>query len=246
MLIEATLLGLAVLTWKKLGRKEEWSDKREEMYQSALEHLKGPAGVAKLREIADSCEKNGFHAKAFALRERAKLRATDANVKKARHEAYLKGMRSQNVPGILALAASFEKISATGAAANLRKHAENVQNGVDDIVEPTITAANASSEGSAIPAPPPGKTPSAGAPSDREPIEAKAEMIPDEAPRAEPAVAEAQIPPPVVRRRGGQKPPEGFESRSDAFEAAKSATTNGAAHVEPTHEPEDQASAEGP
>jgi hypothetical protein len=227
MLIEATLLGLAVLTWKKLGKKEEWTPAREEMYQSALEHLKGPAGVAKLREIADSCEKNGFHAKAFALRERAKLRATDANVKRARHEAYLKGMRSTNVPGILALAASFEKISATGAAKNLRKHAENVQNGVDDTMEPTATQA---------PPPATGPTTAPDAPT----LEVKVEVLPAEAPRAEPAVAEAQIPPPVVVKRRG-KPPEGFESLADAREAV-----NGKGHTEVIPTQEDQASAEGP
>jgi hypothetical protein len=244
MLIEATLLGLAVLTWKKLGKKEEWTPAREEMYQSALEHLKGPAGVAKLREIADSCEKNGFHAKAFALRERAKLRATDANVKKARHEAYLKGMRSTNVPGILALAASFEKISATGAAKNLRKHAENVQNGIDD------TFAVDTPE---VPAPPPAPsgamnnqadTPMARASTPvatrTGEVREKAPTLPDEVPQEEPAKAEAKIPPPAPQRKARVKP-EGF----DDIEAAKAAV-NGKGHAEVIPTQEDQASAEGP
>jgi hypothetical protein len=229
MLIEATLLGLAVLTWKKLGKKEEWTAKREEMYQSALEHLKGPAGVERLRVIAAECEKNGFHAKAFALRERAKLRATDANVKKARHEAYLKGMRSTNVPGILALAASFEKISATGAAKNLRKHAENVQNGVDDTM-----AADVPVEAAPPPAPGPATEPEVPA------ARAKAPALPDEAPQVDPSVAETKIPPPAPRRSPRVKP-EGF----DDIEAAKAAV-NGKGHAEVIPTQEDQASAEGP
>lgn len=231
MLIEATLLGLAVLTWKKLGKKEEWTPAREEMYQSALEHLKGPAGVAKLREIADSCEKNGFHAKAFALRERAKLRATDTNVKKARHEAYLKGMRSTNVPGILALAASFEKISATGAAKNLRKHAENVQNGIDD----TMAASEPE-----VPTPPPAPSGAMNDQADAPPARAKAPTLPDEVPQQEPAVAETRIPPPAPQRKARVKP-EGF----DDIEAAKAAV-NGKGHAEVIPTQEDQASAEGP
>lgn len=239
MLIEATLLGLAVLTWKKLGKKEEWNDKREEMYQSALEHLKGPAGVERLRAIAAECEKQGFHEKAYALRKRADLRSTDAKTKKARHEAYLKGMASQNVPGILKLAQSFEAISATGAAKNLRKHAENVQNGIDDTIEPKITAENASTEGPAIPAGPPTKTPTGE--NVREPeVRTKAPSLPDEVPQEEPAVAEAKIPPPAAQRKARVKP-EAF----DDIEAAKAAV-NGKGHAEVIPTQEDQASAEGP
>lgn len=229
MLIEATLLGLAVLTWKKLGKKEEWTPAREEMYQSALEHLTGPAGVAKLREIAGECEKHGFHAKAHALRKRADLRSTGAATKKARHEAYLKGMQSTNVPAILKLAAAYEAITATGAAKNLRKHAENVQNGVDDTM-----AASAPEVQVPQPATGPAVMPEVPA------VEAKAEALPDEAPQQEPAVAEARIPPPAPRRSPRVKP-EAF----DDIEAAKAAV-NGKGHTEVIPTQEDQASAEGP
>jgi hypothetical protein len=235
MLIEATLLGLAVLTWKKLGKKEEWNEKREEMYQSALEHLTGPAGVAKLREIASECEKHGFHAKAHALRKRADLRNTDVKVKKQRHEAYLKGMQSTNVPAILKLAAAYEAITATGAARNLRKHAENVQSGVDDtfaVDTPEVPAPTTAPSGA--------MNDQVDDPKVQASAREKVSTLPDEAPRAEPAVAEQQIPPPVIVRRRG-KPPEGF----DSLEAAQKAT-NGAAHIEPAVEPEGQASAEGP
>ena len=195
MLIEATLLGLAVLTWKKLGKKEEWTPAREEMYQSALEHLKGPAGVERLNQIAAECEKQGFHAKAYALRARAKLRSTDAATKKARHEAYLKGMASTNVPVILKMAMGFEKISATGAAKNLRKHAENVQNGIDDSVattEEVIAAPPPQNANVEVPAAAPG-------PADVPAARAKAPTLPDEVEARSPEKAEAQIPPPSLR-----------------------------------------------
>lgn len=124
MLMEATILGLAVLTWKKLGKREEWTAEREAMYQSALENLTGPLGVNQLLVIAKECDEKGFHVKAYGLRQRAKLRAQDVKTKQAHREAFRKGMQSDNVEGILRLAAAFERYTATGAAARLRARAE--------------------------------------------------------------------------------------------------------------------------
>jgi hypothetical protein len=135
MLIEVTLLGLAVLVWKKLGQGHEWKPEHEEMYQAALENLKGEAGVAKLREIADVCEKNGHHVKAFALRARANLRATPAHVKKERHAVYVKAMKSTNIPAMLKVAAAFEAITSTQAAKNIRARVEELQ-AAQDAVSP--------------------------------------------------------------------------------------------------------------
>ena len=238
MLIEATLLGLAVLTWKKLGKKEEWNDKREEMYQSALEHLKGPAGVERLRAIAAECEKQGFHEKAYALRKRADLRSTDAKTKKARHEAYLKGMASQNVPGILKLAQSFEAISATGAAKNLRKHAENVQNGVDDTMKEDLPAAAPQGASVEVPTAAPG-------PADVPAARAKAPTLPDEVEARSPEKAEAQIPPAVVEGKPKRRIVAAPKPFNTVIEA-KSELTNGTSHVEPLAEQENESVAEGP
>lgn len=239
MLIEATLLGLAVLTWKKLGKKEEWTPAREEMYQSALEHLKGPAGVERLNQIAAECEKQGFHAKAYALRARAKLRSTDAATKKARHEAYLKAMSSTNVPAILKMAMGFEKLSATGAAKNLRKHAENVQNGIDDSVattEDVIAAPPPQNANVEVPAATPG-------PSDVPAARAKAPTLPDPVEAAPPE--KANIPAAVVEgkpRRRVVATPKPFNTVIEA----QAEVTNGAAHAEPLAEHEEQNVAEGP
>lgn len=231
MLIEGTLLALAVLVWKKMGKEEKWDAEREAMYQSALEHLKGPSGVERLYAIAAECEKQGFHSKAYALRARAKLRDTDAATKKVRHEAFLKGMRSTNVEGILKLAKTFEAISATGAADRLRKRAANLEAGINDDMDNT----------------PPAAPPAAAAPPAPEGVKTGVEAkptIPDEAPQAEPAAVEEQIPPPVVVRRRAAKAPvvEGF----DSIEAAKAAIngSNGKHTVETvtTQEGSDEAS----
>jgi hypothetical protein len=124
MLIEATLLGLAVLSWKKLGKTAEWTPEHEEMYQNALEHLKGAAGVRRLREIAAECDKQGHHVKASTLRKRADLRDADEKVKAARRQALEKGLSSTNIQGILRLAEAFEAATATSAARALRERAE--------------------------------------------------------------------------------------------------------------------------
>jgi hypothetical protein len=134
MLIEATLLGIGVLVWKKLGQGHEWTPEHEEMYQAALEDLKGEAGVAKLREIAAQCEKNGHHVKAFALRRRADLRDTPAKVKKERHEVFRRAMRSTNIEAMLKVAAGFESITATQAASEIRQRVEWLQSQQDRVV----------------------------------------------------------------------------------------------------------------
>jgi hypothetical protein len=162
MLVEATLLGLAILTWKKLGKKPEWTAEHEEMYVSALEHLKGPAGVAKMLEIADTCEKEGFPVKAAALRKRAALRGTDDATKRARRAAFDKGMQSVNVQGILRLAKTFEDISATGAAGALRDHARDVEAGTfrpdpEAVPQQPATAATRAAP-QTIPSPPPSES----------------------------------------------------------------------------------------
>jgi hypothetical protein len=134
MLIEATLLGIGVLIWKKLGQGHEWTPEHEEMYQAALENLKGEAGVAKLREIADTCAKNGHHVKAFALRRRADLRATPAKVKKERHAVFVRAMKSTNIEAMLKVAQGFEDITASQAAAEIRARVEWLQGQQDRVV----------------------------------------------------------------------------------------------------------------
>jgi hypothetical protein len=134
MLIEATLLGLGVLVWKKLGQGHEWTPEHEEMYVSALEHLKGEAGVAKLREIADKCASQGHHVKAYALRKRADLRATPAKVKAERKAVYERAMASKNIEAMLKVAAAFESITATQAAANIRARVEELQHQTDALI----------------------------------------------------------------------------------------------------------------
>jgi hypothetical protein len=118
MLIEGSLLALAILAWRKAGEKGKWTAEREEVYLQALEHLKDPA---KLRILANAFEKEGFHVKALALRKRADLRGASEATKKARSEAFAKGMASTNIDGILKLAEAFDEATATGAAAALRK-----------------------------------------------------------------------------------------------------------------------------
>ena len=191
MLIEATLVGLGILVWRKLGATKEWTAENEEMYVAALEHLKGEAGVAKLYEIADACEKNGHHTKAFALRERAKLRSTPLKVKQERKAVYERAMKSENVVGILKVAAAFESITATGAAANLRARAAALQAAQDSMTgaptpEPTAQTRVVEAEPEA---PAPQAAPEPAAQAAPEPVVAEVEPVVQETPKAQPARA---------------------------------------------------------
>jgi hypothetical protein len=188
MLIEATLVGLGILVWKKLGQTKEWTPENEEMYQAALEHLKGEAGVAKLYEIADACEKNGHNTKAVALRERAKLRSTPEKVKRERKAVYQKAMQSENIVGILKVAAAFESITATGAAANLRARAAELQAAADAMTgvptpEPAAQARVAPQEPAAEATAPEPTQPAAQVAPEPIPV-AEAEPVVQEAPKA--------------------------------------------------------------
>jgi hypothetical protein len=202
MLIEATLLGIGVLVWKKLGQGHEWTPEHEEMYAAALEDLKGEAGVAKLREIAAQCEKNGHHVKAFALRRRADLRDTPAKVKKERHEVFRRAMRSTNIEAMLKVAAGFESITATQAASEIRQRVEWLQAQQDRVVPDAPEAQ----------APPPAE------PTQEVRVAEQAPPAPEQAPPAEQAPAplqaqvepepqqEAPTPPPAAKTRVASRP----------------------------------------
>jgi hypothetical protein len=118
--------GLVVLAWYKSAGKGKLTPERDEIYQEALEHLTDPE---KLRILADVFEKEGLHIKALVLRKRADLWDLDPSVKRAHRAAFRLGMKSENIPGILTLADEFEKITATGAARELRAHALDVKHG---------------------------------------------------------------------------------------------------------------------
>jgi hypothetical protein len=123
MFLEGTAIALAFLAWRKAVSKGNFTPERQECYLAALEHLTDPD---KLKKLADSFEKEGLYVQATMLRKRGELRGASELVKAQRKAAFDKGMASTKVEGILALAREFEKITATGAAADLRKHAAEV------------------------------------------------------------------------------------------------------------------------
>lgn len=124
MLIEGTLIALAIAAWRKSGKKE-MTQEQEEIYIGAMENLAVPE---KLRKLADVFEKQGFRIHAKMLRGRATLRETAKTSKgQERREAYEKGMKSTNPEAIERLAIAFESVTATGAALALRKRAAELR-----------------------------------------------------------------------------------------------------------------------
>jgi hypothetical protein len=121
-------LGVAALAgaaaWKVRKKKTGLTPEREAVYVAALRTLKDPVG---LRKLAEAFGKEGLLAERDLLLKRAALRDLPPETKKARREAFKKGMKSQDAAGIEALAKAFESQGASGAAATLREYAEGLQ-----------------------------------------------------------------------------------------------------------------------
>lgn len=127
MFLEIGALGLIGLAWYRASKKGQFGPERQEMYNEALEHLTDPA---KLKKLADAFDAEGLHVQAVILRKRAELRGASPEVKAQRNAIFEKGMKSIKVDSILKLAQVFEDMTATGAAFELRKHAEEVRAGL--------------------------------------------------------------------------------------------------------------------
>jgi hypothetical protein len=135
MLVEVTIAALLFAAWKKTENKGVLTPEREKAYRSALENLQDPES---LRKLASAYESNGLAVEASMLRRRADLRGQSPEQKKARREAYDKGMASQDVAAIERLADAFEQITATGSAMALRKHAADVRFAMHEKNRPVV------------------------------------------------------------------------------------------------------------
>jgi hypothetical protein len=125
MIMELGFTALLFQAWRKAGSRGQITEEREKIYLAALEDL---TDTDKLRELADEFQKQGCEIQAKMLRKRADLRDLSFVQKKARRDAFERGMNNWTNPdGIEVLAKNFEEATATGAAAALRKHAEDVR-----------------------------------------------------------------------------------------------------------------------
>ena len=123
-LLEITIGALLFGAWKKSEKKGILTPEREKVYKAALADLHVPS---ELRKLADVFESQGLAVEATMLRRRADLREQTPEQKRARREAFDKGLASEDVAAIERLADAFESITSTGAAMALRKHAEDVR-----------------------------------------------------------------------------------------------------------------------
>lgn len=115
----------AATTGKRLLNRGKLTPERQVIYEQALKSK----DVKVLRTMADAFEKEGLKPQAELLRKRANLRELPEETKKARREAFDKGMKSSDVVGIRKLADAFESEGATGAADTLRRYATGLEAG---------------------------------------------------------------------------------------------------------------------
>jgi len=136
VIIEAGFVGLLLLAWKKGKQRGDGklSVEEETMFREAFENIridkKDPERAPRLfRKLADGFDKYGHPIHAKLLRTRADYLERTPE-KKAEHEAIIRrAMQSINVEAIEQVASGFEKMTATGIARDLRKHAQEVRDG---------------------------------------------------------------------------------------------------------------------
>jgi len=116
--IPAAVLALTGAAYLKLNAKRLNPD-QERLYQAALVNLRDPA---KLRQLAQAFDKEGFREQADMLYKRAHLKDLPKEIIKARNELFHKAMASRNLEIVRKVADAFEQEGATNAAAKLREH----------------------------------------------------------------------------------------------------------------------------
>lgn len=129
MIIEAGFIALLVAAYRKGAKRGVMTPEREEMYLEALSTIRGPNAPTLFRKLASGFDKEGLSLQAKMLRTRADYLDAPANVKQQRRDIVARAMTSVKVEAIEALANEFEKLTATGVARDLRRHAQEVRDG---------------------------------------------------------------------------------------------------------------------
>jgi hypothetical protein len=120
--------GLSALAWHRAGSFHGEPKVLPQSLQYALTKLlDGKLSPEKYKKAAALFRKHGLKAEAELLEKRAKLAALPNSEKAKISAAYSKAMASQKPEGIRAVANALEAMGGVGAAANLRKHANEVQ-----------------------------------------------------------------------------------------------------------------------
>src|SRR5208337_1297317 len=126
-----SLCGIAII--KKTSQKvvsikpnSVMNGERKAVYDSALRSLREPE---KLNRLATVFEGEGLKNEAWALRQRARLRALPPEVKQARRRIFKSAMSSTDLGYIERIASAFEKDYCFDAANQLRNYAQDVRHG---------------------------------------------------------------------------------------------------------------------
>ncbi len=120
-LIPILIAGMTGAAWYKVRNKGKLTPERKAVFDCAMNELRDSP---KLRDLADTFEKEGLPYEASLLRKKANIRDLPPEVTKARNQAFKDGMNSTNYHGVMELAKAFHNEGAIGAAENLRMHAE--------------------------------------------------------------------------------------------------------------------------
>ena len=129
MIIEAGFVTLLVMAYRKGSKRGVLTPEREEMYLEALATIRGPNAPILFRKLALGFEKEGLPLQAKMLCLRADYLDAPEVKKEERRMVRDRAMKSTNVAAIEIVANEFERLTATGVARDLRKHAQDVKDG---------------------------------------------------------------------------------------------------------------------
>ncbi len=126
-LLPAAVVALGGVAYYAVGKRGafhgEMTTERQIVLDAALESCKDPDALNKL---ADAFAKEGLKEQASILRKRAVIRTLPPDVKKARNDAFKRGMACKDPEKVRTLAKCFQEEGATGAAANLFAYADGL------------------------------------------------------------------------------------------------------------------------
>lgn len=123
--LTATIGFLCWMAFRKQSGTQfgQMTAEREEVFNNAMQFLTDPN---RLNNLAEEFQKEGLKVQAFLMHKRAEWRARPPEVQQEHNKIFDKAMKSENIKAILNVAKSFEVMTATIKAKQLREHAKAI------------------------------------------------------------------------------------------------------------------------
>lgn len=123
--IVGAVSGCFAAVFRTRQKKMEMTPERQRIYDAALTSLKDPE---KMRTIASAFRKGGLTEQASMLEKRAALKELSPEVREKRRGIIKQALAHTDPVVVRKVAAAFDEVGSTGAAATLRRYAAGLSN----------------------------------------------------------------------------------------------------------------------